>query len=110
MINKNIKKIRKKLDILDNAFLKLIKKRTLLVNQVLKNKKYKKDVIDRKRISLILKNIRTKSKKSNIRYIIRYCSIGHLYLYFIYNLEMLKYQHYLFGGIWIWQSEGNLLN
>mgnify|MGYP006138509391 CR=1 FL=1 len=66
MINKKIKKIRKKLDILDNAFLKLIKKRTLLVNQVLKNKKYKKEIIDRKRISLILKNIRTKSKKSNI--------------------------------------------
>ena len=38
MVNKNIIKIRKKLDILDNSFLRLIKKRTYLVKQVLKNK------------------------------------------------------------------------
>ena len=66
MINKNIIKIRKKLDKLDNEFLKLIKIRTLLVNQVLKNKKYKKDIVDKKRISVILKNIRKKSLKRNI--------------------------------------------
>ena len=66
MVNKNILKIRKKLDILDNAFLVLIKKRTKLVDQVLKNKKYKKDIIDRKRISIILKNIYNKSKKRKI--------------------------------------------
>ena len=58
MINKDILIIRKKLDKLDNAFLKLIKKRSLLVNEVLKNKKFKKDVIDKKRISVILKNIK----------------------------------------------------
>ena len=40
--NKNLKKLRRKLDLLDNAFLNLIKKRTLLVNQVLQEKKYKK--------------------------------------------------------------------
>ena len=50
MVNKNILKIRKKLDKLDNHFLDLIKKREILVNQVLKNKKYKKEIIDRKRI------------------------------------------------------------
>ena len=66
MVNKNIIKIRKKLDILDNSFLKLIKKRTNLVNQVLKNKKFKKDIIDKKRISIILKKISKKSKKNNI--------------------------------------------
>ena len=66
MRNKNILKIRKKLDKLDNAFLVLIKKRTQLVNQVLKNKKFKKDIIDRRRISIILKNIKKKSKKKNI--------------------------------------------
>tara|TARA_Y100000591_G_C21468145_1_gene514286 strand:- start:353 stop:631 length:279 start_codon:yes stop_codon:yes gene_type:complete len=66
MINKNILKIRKKLDKLDNSFLILIKKRTYLVDQVLSNKKYKKDIIDKKRISIILKNIRNKSKKKNI--------------------------------------------
>ena len=48
--NKNLKKLRRRLDLLDNEFLNLIKKRTLLVNQVLQVKKYKKDIIDRKRI------------------------------------------------------------
>ena len=42
MLNKNILKIRKKLDTLDNHLLNLIKKREYLVKQVLKNKKYKK--------------------------------------------------------------------
>ena len=37
MINKNIKKIRKDLDKLDILFLKLLKKRTKLVDLVLKN-------------------------------------------------------------------------
>ena len=41
---KNIIRIRKKLDKLDNLFLNLIKKRTGLVDQVLKNKRYKKDI------------------------------------------------------------------
>ena len=66
MVNKNTIKIRKKLDNLDNAFLKLIKKRTSLVDQVLKNKKFKKDIIDKKRISIILRNIARKSKNKNI--------------------------------------------
>ena len=66
MVNKNTIKIRKKLDKLDNAFLKLIKKRTNLVDRILKNKKFKKDIIDRKRISLILKTIVKKSKNKNI--------------------------------------------
>jgi len=66
MVNNNTIKIRKKLDKLDDVFLKLIKKRTNLVNQVLKNKKFKKDIIDNKRISVILKNIVRKSKNKNI--------------------------------------------
>ena len=66
MINKNIIKIRKKLDKLDNAFLKLLKKRTSLVDQVLANKKYKKDIVDNKRILKILGTINKKSKKINI--------------------------------------------
>ena len=61
MINKNILKIRKKLDKLDNHLLNLIKKRENLVNQVLKNKKYKKDIVDKKRIDVILRNIKKKS-------------------------------------------------
>ena len=66
MQNQNIIKIRKKLDKLDNLFFKLIKKRTNLVNEVLKNKEFKKDIVDRKRIKIILKNISKKSKKNNI--------------------------------------------
>ena len=58
MINRNIIKIRKKLDKLDNSFLNLIKKRTNLVNQIIANKKFKKDIIDKKRISKILRNIK----------------------------------------------------
>ncbi len=66
MVNKNILNIRKKLDKLDDSFIKLLKKRTLLVNQVLKNKRFKKDIIDKKRISVILRNISYKSKKKGI--------------------------------------------
>ena len=66
MVNKNILKIRKKLDQLDNYFLNLVKKRTLLVDKVLKNKKYKKDIVDKKRIKIILKNINKKSRHKNI--------------------------------------------
>ena len=61
MNKKNILKIRKKLDKLDNSLLKIIKKRTLLVDKVIKNKKFKKDIVDDKRIKIILKNIRKKS-------------------------------------------------
>ena len=61
MINKNILKIRKKLDNLDNHLLDLIKKREHLVNQVLENKKYKKDIVDKKRIAVIIRNIKKKS-------------------------------------------------
>ena len=58
MVNKNILKIRKDLDKLDDLFLQLIKKRTILVNKVLSNKKFKKDIIDNKRIAIILKTIK----------------------------------------------------
>ena len=66
MVNKSIIKIRNKLDKLDNQFIDIIKKRTDLVNEVIKNKKYKKDIIDKKRIKVILKNISKKSKKMKI--------------------------------------------
>jgi len=65
-VNKNIIIIRKKLDKLDNSLLEIIKKRTKLVDVVIQNKNFKKDIIDRKRISIILKNINKKSKKKKI--------------------------------------------
>ena len=66
MKNKNIVLIRKKLDKLDNNLLNIIKIRTKLIDQVIKNKKFKKDIVDRKRIKIILKNIKIKSKKRNL--------------------------------------------
>ena len=46
MKNKKINIIRKHLDKLDEKLLVLIKKRTLLVDQVLKTKKYKNNRMD----------------------------------------------------------------
>ena len=66
MINKEILKIRKALDKLDNKLLDIIKERSKLVDKVIQNKKFKKDIVDKKRISVILKNISKKSKKKNI--------------------------------------------
>ena len=66
MVNKNILKIRKKLDKLDDKFLNLLKERTLLVNQVLANKKFKNEIVDNKRIKKILQNIKRKSKIKKI--------------------------------------------
>ena len=66
MVNKNIIKIRKDLDKLDNTLLNIIKKRSKLVDLVIKNKKFKKDIVDKKRIAKILANILQKSKKKKI--------------------------------------------
>jgi chorismate mutase len=65
----NVKKLnllRVKLDKLDNNLLKLIKKRSNLVNEVLKIKSKKKEIIDQKRINFILKKIRKKSVELKI--------------------------------------------
>ena len=69
MSPKNKKKleiIRSKLDKLDNKLLSLIKYRTNLVKEVLKLKEFKKEIVDKKRINLILKKINSKSKKLKI--------------------------------------------
>ena len=65
---KNIKilKIRKKLDKLDLNMLSIIKKRNLLVNKILKQKKFKNQIIDKKRIKIILKKINKESKRKKI--------------------------------------------
>ena len=63
---RKLSKVRLKLDNLDNKLIKLIRERTNLVNEVLKLKEHKKDIIDKKRISMILKKIKIKSLKSKI--------------------------------------------
>ena len=70
MVNKNILKIRKQLDRLDDDLLGLIKKRIKLVSLVLKNKKFKNEIVDNKRISVILRNIKKKSRKKKIDVIV----------------------------------------
>ena len=63
---KKLALVRVKLDKLDNQLLLLIKKRTVLVNDVLKLKEFKNQIVDKKRINQILKKIRLKSKKIKI--------------------------------------------
>ncbi len=58
--------IRIKLDKLDNKLLSLIKYRTKLVEEVLKLKEFKKEIVDKKRINFILKKIKAKSLKQSI--------------------------------------------
>ena len=69
MSPKNKKKLdllRIKLDRLDTELLKLIKKRSNLVNDVLKVKTHKKEIIDQRRIKFILDKIKEKSIQMNI--------------------------------------------
>ena len=61
-----LSKIRIELDKLDNYLIKIIKKRTNLVQKVLKLKDKKNQIIDQKRINIILKNIKKKSLKNKI--------------------------------------------
>ena len=69
MSPKNKKKLlilRKKLDYIDDKLLNLVKIRANYVKNVLLLKEYKKEIIDKKRINIILKNIRNKSIKKGI--------------------------------------------
>ena len=63
---KKLNKIRHQLDKLDNSLIKIIKKRTNLVKKVLALKEKKNQIVDKKRIRVILRNIRSKSIRNNI--------------------------------------------
>ena len=58
--------LRKKLDNIDIQLLKIIKERTEIIKKVLSLKDYKKEIIDKKRISVVLKKIKKESLKKNI--------------------------------------------
>jgi len=58
--------LRNELDKIDYQLLKVFKKRTEIVKKVLSLKTYKKEIVDKKRISMILKKIRKESLKKNI--------------------------------------------
>ena len=63
---KKLSKIRLDLDKLDDSLIKIIKKRTNLVKKVLALKERKSQIVDKQRISKILKNIRKKSIRNKI--------------------------------------------
>ena len=69
MSPKNKKKLniqRKKLDNLDNKLINIIKIRTEIIKKVISIKTNKKDIVDKKRISKILRKIRKLSIKKKI--------------------------------------------
>ena len=66
MNKKRLNIARKKIDILDNKIFYLIKRRTQVVKYMLSLKKFKKQIVDQKRINKILKNIKDKSIKNGI--------------------------------------------
>ena len=69
MSPKNKKKLlilRRKLDLVDNKLLNLLKIRSIYVKNVLSLKEFKKEIIDKKRIKIILTNIKSKSIKKGI--------------------------------------------
>ena len=63
---KKLNILRKKLDLLDNKLIKLIKIRTNIVKDVLKLKTFKSEIVDKKRISIILNKIKKASIKKKI--------------------------------------------
>ena len=63
---KKLNALRKRLDILDNKLLSLISIRSNIVKDVLKLKNHKREIVDKKRISKILNNIKKKSLKKRI--------------------------------------------
>ena len=58
--------LRKKLDIIDNNLLSILKKRSNLVKEVLKLKKYKSEIVDKKRINYILNKIKKNLFKAKL--------------------------------------------
>ena len=58
--------LRKKLDKLDSGLLKIIQERTEIVKKVLSLKSSKKEIVDKKRISTILRKINNESLKKKI--------------------------------------------
>jgi len=88
---KKLNKIRNQLDKIDNSLIKILKKRTSLVKKVLAVKEYKKEIVDKKRINKILKNIKNKSIKNKIdTKITRRIWINMIYAYIDYEKRNFK--------------------
>ena len=63
---KKLFSLRKKLDLIDNKMLNLLKIRANYVKKVLSLKEFKKEIIDKKRINKILRIIKVKSIKKGV--------------------------------------------
>ena len=66
MDKKKLYLARKKIDQLDKSIFNLIKKRTKIVKYMLSLKQFKNQIVDQKRINVILKNIRKKSVQHGV--------------------------------------------
>ena len=66
MNKKNLLVVRKSIDKIDLKLLNLLKARTELVKKVILLKKFKKQIVDKKRIKKVLLNIKRISIKKNI--------------------------------------------
>ena len=66
MNKKKLEIARKKIDQLDKEIFGLIKKRTKIIKYMLSLKRFKKEIIDHKRINEILTKIKKKSIKAGI--------------------------------------------
>ena len=66
MDKKKLKRARNKIDQIDKSIFNLLKKRTKVVKYMLNLKQFKNQIVDRKRINAILKNIRKRSIQHTI--------------------------------------------
>ena len=66
MEKKKLEIARNEIDQLDNSILNLIEKRTKIVKYMLGLKQFKNQIVDQKRINVILKNIRKKSVQHGV--------------------------------------------
>ena len=66
MDKKKLKKARNKIDKIDSSIFYLIMERTKTVKYMLSLKKFKNQIVDHKRIRIMLKNIRKKSINNKV--------------------------------------------
>ena len=66
MIKKKLIIARNKIDQIDKGIFELIKKRTKIVKHMMVLKRYKSQIVDHKRINIILRNIQKKSIRNGI--------------------------------------------
>jgi chorismate mutase len=66
MDKKKLRIARNKIDQLDSSIFNLIKKRTKIVKYMLSLKQFKNQIVDQKRIDIILKNIRGRSIRHGV--------------------------------------------